>query len=80
MFCVIGGMTMAVMDLHFKKVEGRDPIEASDVDAKLFGVRSAPVMCVDAANTAEMMFGGPGVEPVGRELVRAFQNFEILRR
>jgi hypothetical protein len=46
----------------------------------MVGVRSALVVGVDAANAAKMMFGGLRIEPIGRELVRAVPQFEILRR
>ena len=73
-------MPLTVMDLYLAEIEWRNPFEARNIDAKLVGVGSPLVVGIDAAITAEMMFGGHCVEAVGRELVPALDDFEILWR
>ena len=75
---IVRGVTIAIVDHNLTEIEGRNPFEARNIDAKLVGVRSALVVSVDAAVAAEMMLGGLCVEAVGREFVFALQDFEIL--
>ena len=73
---VIAGMTLAVVNHHLFEIEGRDALQAGDVDAKLVRVRAALVVGIDAAHRAEMMLGDARVEAVGGELVGAFEDPE----
>src|SRR6185369_999033 len=71
---VIARVALAVIDHDFGEIEGRDAFETGDVDAELVGVRAAFVVRVDAADRAKMMLRDPRIEPVGRELVLAFED------
>ena len=75
---IVRGVTIPIVDHDLTKIEGRNPFQARNIDAQLVGVRSALVVSVDAAIAAEMMLGGFCVEAVGRELVLALLDFEIL--
>jgi len=77
MLGIVSGVAIPVVDHDFAKIEGRNALEAGDVNAKLVGVRSALVVRVYAAIGAEMMFRGPCVEPVSREFFRSLQNLEF---
>lgn len=80
MLGIVAGMTAAVVDAHFVKVERRDALEAGDIDAKLVRVGTTPVVCVNAALGAEVMLGNTSVEAVGGEFVLTFGQLEVGRR
>ena len=69
----------AVFHRPLHKVERADP-QACSVDAIFRWIGTAAMMCVNAADGAEMMFGDTGVEAVSRELVRTLLDLEVLRR
>ena len=80
MLGIVGGVALPIMDDDLAEIERRCAFQAGDVDAELARIRSAFVMDVDAADAAEMMLGDAGVESVGRELVRALRDAEMLGR
>src|SRR6516165_9544252 len=57
-----------------------DVVEAANVDAELFRVRSRHIESMNAAMAAECVLGGQRVELVGGELVLAAQQLEMFWR
>src|SRR6476646_4968950 len=55
-------------------------IEAAHIDAKPVGFGTRHIEALDAADRAEMMLRGAGVEAVGRDLIRALGKAEALSR
>jgi hypothetical protein len=80
MLGIVGRVTVAVMDYDFGEIEWRYALETGDIDAELIRVRPALVVRVNAASVTEMVLGDTGIEAIGRELVLALGDFEILRR
>jgi len=71
-------MALTVVDYDFPEIEGRHPLQAGDVYSQLTGVRTALVVRVDTADSAEVMLGRLGIEAVGREPVLTFGHPETL--
>src|SRR5690606_16664233 len=55
-------------------------IETTRVDVVAIRMRAGAAERVNAAGSAEAVFGNSGIEPVGDELLLALQQLEILRR
>ena len=59
---VVGGVIYAVQRRDLRDIERIDSLEASEIEAVLFGIGAALMMGIDAANGAEVVFGCLGVE------------------
>lgn len=80
MLGIIARMRLSIEHWELMKIKWGDAFEAGGIDAKLMGVRAAFMVRVDAANRAKMMLRGLGIETIGRKIVLASCDPELLGR
>lgn len=73
-------MVNAIIGRHVLNQKGIDALQAADVVAVLFRVRTALVVGVDAAHRAEEVLRGVGVEFITRERRLTLDNPDTRQR
>jgi hypothetical protein len=75
----VRGVALPVVDRYLLKIERADPFEACDIDTVFLGIRTAPVMGVNATTRAKVMPRGVSVELVKAEQFAALGNIDVVQ-